>query len=151
MKIVKHAFIIYITFDTIQQLIQALIYRISLNTLSISSSGSQGVLGPVGQGHPALRGSQQLYQHHQYANFNNNHNNNSNNNNNSSSGRFSANGRSSPGTNYLVQQHHPDNYHQQQQTSRYSSSSTPGGGRHHQQIQQTLTPTGRRDNLDNGR
>ena len=103
------------------------------------------------QSHPALRGNQQLYQQHQYANYNNNNNN--------SSGRLSANSQSgytaSPGNhngvgNYLQQ---PDNYPGQQTSRGYlgSSSSSSGG---QQQRNQTSTPISRRENLsqlDNGR
>jgi len=111
--------------------------------------GSQGK-GSAGQN---LRGSQQLYQHHQYANYNNNNN---------SSGRLSANGGQSayttsnswsPGAgNYLQQQQQQGENYQQpgQQTSRgFLGSSSSGRNQ-----QQTLSPTSRRENLshlDNSR
>ena len=117
-------------------------------------SSSNSVLGS-GQNHPALRGSQQLYQHHQYANYNNN------NNNNNSSGRLSANGTQSAyttsnswspvGGNYLQQQQQSENY-PGQQTSRGFLGSSSSSGRNQQQ--QTLSPSSRRENfshLDNSR
>ena len=117
-------------------------------------SSSNSVLGS-GQNHPALRGSQQLYQHHQYANYNNNNN---------SSGRLSANGSQSPYTTSSspgINHNGGGNYLQQQQTENYSGQQTSRGylgssssGRNQQQQQQTLTPTSRRDNLshlDNSR
>ena len=118
-------------------------------------SSSNSILGS-GQNHPALRGSQQLYQHHQYANYNNNNNN--------SSGRLSANGSQSPYTTSSspgINHNGGGNYLQQQQTENYSGQQTSRGylassssGRNQQQPQQTLTPTSRRDNLshlDNSR
>ena len=129
----------------------SLLLHLTLFLLASSGIGSQG----KGSGQN-LRGSQQLYQHHQYANYNNN---------NTSSGRLSANGGQtayttsnswSPGAgNYLQQQQQGENYQQPgQQTSRgFLGSSSSSSGRN-QQPQQTLSPTSRRENLshlDNSR
>ena len=123
-----------------------LLLHLTLFLLASSGIGSQGK-GSAGQN---LRGSQQLYQHHQYANYNNNN----------SSGRLSANGGQtayttsnswSPGAgNYLQQQQQGENYQQPgQQTSRGFLGSSSGRNQ-----QQTLSPTSRRENishLDNSR
>ena len=120
-----------------------LFFRSGIGSEGQAQYGSNSVLGSSEQNHLALRGSQhQLYQHHQYANFNNN-------NNNSSGGRLSSNGSRSAYTTSnswspVAGGGGGGDYLQQQQTSRGFLASSSSSGRNQQQ---TLSPTGRRENL----